>query len=223
VERLRIGTMQTASEPRGPPSRQFSGQRRRGDGSAARKPLFRETTGNRRPRAENSFDPVFEGEYPEEVYDLYTSSRSSRNSRGVASRRTRKPQYVEEDLSASDGSDAGSTDNDEFEMLVAPGRGDPRGAARRVEVRKIRVKVHTNNDTRFIMIGPRIAFGDFEGKIREKFGLRLLLKIKMQDDGDMVTMGDQDDLDLLLSSTKQVARKENSDMGKMEVWVEEQL
>ena len=84
-------------------------------------------------------------------------------------------------------------------------------------MRKIRVKVHFNDDTRYIMIGPSIEYGDFESKIREKFSIKLQLKIKMQDDGDMITMGDQDDLEMLLQSVKNVARKERNDMGKMEV------
>jgi hypothetical protein len=39
----------------------------------------------------------------------------------------------------------------------------------------------------------------------------------MRDDGDMVTLGDQDDLDLLMSTAKKAARKAGNDMGKMEV------
>lgn len=69
------------------------------------------------------------------------------------------------------------------------------------------------------MIGPAIEYGDFESKVREKFSIKSQLKIKMQDDGDMITMGDQDDLEMLLQSVKSVARKERNEMGKMEVSV----
>lgn len=41
----------------------------------------------------------------------------------------------------------------------------------------------------------------------------------MQDDGDMITMGDQDDLEMLLSSVRSGAKKERNEMGKMEVWI----
>lgn len=93
-----------------------------------------------------------------------------------------------------------------------------RSSTRRVaEVKKIRVKVHSNSETRYIMIGPAVEYGDFEGKVREKFGLRRRLKVQMQDDGDMITMGDQDDLDMLIESAKSGARREKQDMGKMEV------
>lgn len=98
---------------------------------------------------------------------------------------------------------------------------------KRVEMRKIRCKVHANDDTRYIMLqadGPMgaVDFGEFESKIREKFAVKSALKIKMRDleDGDMITMGDQDDLDMLLQSVKTHARREKSEMGKMEVWVQ---
>jgi hypothetical protein len=92
-----------------------------------------------------------------------------------------------------------------------------RSGSRRPDMRKIRVKVHYNDDTRYIMIGPSIEYGDFESKVREKFSIKSQLKIRMQDDGDMITMGDQDDLEMLLQSVKGVAREERNEMGKMEV------
>lgn len=71
------------------------------------------------------------------------------------------------------------------------------------------------------MIGAAIEFRDFQDKIREKFGLRDRFKIKVRDEdvpnGDMITMGDQDDLDMVLMSVKANAKRERLDMGKMEV------
>lgn len=67
------------------------------------------------------------------------------------------------------------------------------------------------------MIGPTVQFSEFETRIREKFGFKCPLKMRVQDDGDMITMVDQEDLDLLLSSAREVARREGSEMGKMEV------
>lgn len=69
------------------------------------------------------------------------------------------------------------------------------------------------------MMGAVIDFGDLESKIREKFSIKEQMKIRMQDDGDMITMGDQDDLEMLLSSVRSQARKEKNEMGKMEVWI----
>jgi hypothetical protein len=47
--------------------------------------------------------------------------------------------------------------------------------------------------------------------VRNKF------KVEFKDDGDMITMADQDDLDMAIQTAKSVARKEGSDMAKMEV------
>ena len=96
---------------------------------------------------------------------------------------------------------------------------------KRVEMKKIRCKVHANEDTRYIVMaadgGTGIDFGEFESKIREKFAVKSALKIKMRDieDGDMITMGDQDDLDMLLGAVRGQAKREKSEMGKMEVWI----
>jgi hypothetical protein len=96
---------------------------------------------------------------------------------------------------------------------------------KRVEMRKIRCKVHANEDTRYIMLQADaplgVDFGEFESKIREKFGVKSALKIRMRDpdDGDMITMGDQDDLEMLIQSVRALAKREKSEMGKMEVWI----
>lgn len=87
------------------------------------------------------------------------------------------------------------------------------------EIHKFRIKAHTLEDTRYIMLlSPNITFDVFEDKIRSKFGFReSRLRITMRDDGDVITMGDQEDLELLMASARDVARREGGDMGKMEV------
>ena len=95
--------------------------------------------------------------------------------------------------------------------MTEPARGSLGGLT------KIRVKVHAHDDTRYIMIGPSIEYGDLESKVREKFGIKSQLRIKMEDDGDMITMADQDDLEMLLGAVRNLARKEKNEMGKMEV------
>ena len=67
------------------------------------------------------------------------------------------------------------------------------------------------------MIGTAIEFIDFVDQVRLKFGMRRSFKIKIKDDEDMITMADQDDLDMALSSAVSGAKREGSDMGKMEV------
>ncbi|EEH20656.2 hypothetical protein PABG_02887 [Paracoccidioides brasiliensis Pb03] len=219
TERMRIGTVRTASEPRGPPSRQPSTMRSRDQTS---RPLYRETT--RRMQLDTTFAAVDEDGYPDEVYNMYANnSRSTGATRDPSMRRARQqPRLVEEADYVSDGYDEESPDDAEFEMMGAmPPRSQRRQLSRRADIRKIRVKVHASSDVRFIMIGASVGYNEFEAKIRDKFGFKQRVRLQMQDDGDMVTMGDQDDLDMLLTTAKHGARKEGLDMGKIEIWAQE--
>ncbi|KAI1612992.1 PB1 domain-containing protein [Exophiala viscosa] len=203
MERSRYGTQRTASEPRGPaPRRQMldrSGSQR------APAPLFRETT---QPRYEEPIDQV------DDVYQMYASPRTRRHQRQEPETYfNEEDEYIDEEVN--------SEDMNGFEPIRREPSRSGRGS-KRPEMRKVRVKCHFNEDTRYLMIGAVIDFGDFESKIREKFGIKNRLKIRMQDDGDMITMGDQDDLEMLLSTVRNQARKERSEMGKMEVWISSQ-
>jgi hypothetical protein len=202
------GTTRTASEPRGPPARQMSS---------------RESPRSRQQVQRRQSDEDEDG-YPEELYDMYSSSRNSRNPP------RKQPKYIEEEEEDASDYDDGSFDENDFEMVSsrppprrAPssvGGGSGRGASRRPDIRKIRVKVHSE-DVRYIMIGAAVEFPDLVDRIRDKFGLRKRFKIKVRDDdlpdGDMITLGDQDDLDMIIMSVKNNAKKERQDMGKMEV------
>ncbi|AEO69569.1 a3402fed-9b68-4840-8904-0f33fbf01d8c [Thermothielavioides terrestris] len=174
-----------------------------------------------------------EDAYPDDVYDMYGvgGSRSSRSQRGGGGR-TRDRYIEEEDEEGSDYDDDASFDEGEFEIVSnrrqGPGSvmsgGSRRGSSRRDVLRTVRVKVHAG-DVRYIVVGPAIEFPDLVDRIQEKFGLRRRFKIKVKDDdspeGEMITMGDQDDLDMVMMSVKQAARKQRSDTGKMEVWIQE--
>jgi hypothetical protein len=103
--------------------------------------------------------------------------------------------------------------------------GSSRGGSRRPDIRKIRIKVHAE-DVRYIMVGAAVEFADLQDRIREKFGLRRRFKIRVRDEdssnpSDMITMGDQDDLDIAMMSAKSLARKQKQDVGKMEIWIQE--
>ncbi|RVX68704.1 hypothetical protein B0A52_07590 [Exophiala mesophila] len=200
MERSRYGTQRTASEPRGPGSRQPQGFGR-SMSQRAPAPLFRE-----QPRYEEPNDVV------DDVYQMYSAPRRRQTTR----RQPEQPAYINEEDEYLDEDEFTSEDMSGFEPVQRPmsGRG-----SRRVDMRKIRVKCHFNEDTRYLMIGAVIDFGDFESKIREKFAIKEKLKIRMQDDGDMITMGDQDDLEMLLNSVRNQAKKERAEMGKMEVWI----
>lgn len=218
----------------------------RSGGSGRSDPRRQNTTGGRgddarsrgpprqvqRRRTSDDYADENEDDYPGELYDMYSSGRGSRSSRGTNQSKPRPQQrYTEEEESqyASDYDD-GSFDENDFEMMAPISQSRPaprsraasssRGTSRRPEIRKIRVKVHAD-DTRYIMIGPAIEFPDLVDRIRDKFGMRKRFKIKVRDDdgdaGDMITMADQDDLDMAIMSVKSGARKEKLDMGKMSV------
>lgn len=200
MERSRYGTQRTASEPRGPASRQPPLGRSMSQRAPA--PLFREQS-----RYDDPQDTV------DDVYQMYAAAPPRRRQ---TTRRQEQPAYINEEDEYIDEVDEDEEDMSGFEPVRRPTSGR---SSKRVEMRKVRVKCHFNEDTRYLMIGAVIDFGDFESKIREKFAIKEQLKIRMQDDGDMITMGDQDDLEMLLTSVRNAARKERSEMGKMEVWI----
>ncbi|KAE8353673.1 hypothetical protein BDV28DRAFT_132665 [Aspergillus coremiiformis] len=216
-EKPRIGTTRTASEPRGPP-------RLHHRASQGEFPVYREM-GHRRGTSDTGFPPPPKM-YGEEVYTGYPRPTVIVNGgrRGIPRQRER---YIDEqDEYASEAEEGGAPDGD-FEIIGSrrrtrsPNVGLRRANSRRPEVHRFRIKVHAVEDTRYIIIGPTISFSEFETKIRDKFGFRCLLKIRMQDEGDMITMVDQEDLDLLFCSAREAAKQEGSELGKMEIWVEE--
>lgn len=227
TEKPRIGTTRTASEPRGPASRQ---QNIRGYSQDPNRSRHQE--GHRRNHSDNDFSPS--QEYVQvDPRDPLAGSRSHPNSGYGRGSRHQPPQYInEEDEYVDEVCEGEPLKDGGFELVgAAPEGGSPsrqrrtqsparfsrRANSRRPEVRKFRTKVHAPDDIRYIIIGPTIEYADFETRIREKFGFQHPLKIKVQDDGDMITMVDQEDLDLLLGSAREIARREGSEMGKMEV------
>lgn len=194
-----------ASEARSPPQRSYS--------RAEQPPK------NRGSREQD------DGGYPDDVYDMYSGGSNSGGGarRSQGSRRTQQ-RYIEEE---EEGSEYDSFDEGDFEMVSnrRPGggpssMGSVRGGSKRPEIRKVRVKVHAD-DVRYIMIGTAIEYIDLEEKVRDKFGLQGRFKIKVRDEdapqSDMITMGDQDDMDMVMMSVKSMARKKREDIGKMEV------
>lgn len=85
----------------------------------------------------------------------------------------------------------------------------------------MRVKVHSGDDTRYMMLSPEVQFPNFADRVKEKFGLKNGFKLKVRDEGDLITMGDGDDWDMAVQAVKKEARGEGVEMGKMEVWVVE--
>jgi hypothetical protein len=190
-------------------------------------PLFRETTSRARYERDPAEDTV------DDVYGLYAQSREMYGSRNS---QVRGSPYMLDEVDEDDYIDeteVGPEDMAGFEPVYS-NRSPPQQRLqpamsmrqKRVELRKVRCKVHANDDTRYIILpadGPvGCDFQTLESKIREKFGVKSALKIKMRDpeeDGVMITLGDQDDLDMLLSGVRTQAKRENSEMGKMEIFI----
>lgn len=163
-----------------------------------------------------------EDTYPSDLYDMY----SSRPSRQFGSQRGFRLSR-EEDENDSD-YEGDSIDGSEFEMISVRAPRGPnsisgnsvRRSSRRSEIHKIRIKVH-HEDARYIMVDATIEYLELITRIQDKFGLRGRFKIKVREEdvpnGDMITMGDQDDLDMIIMAAKSTAKKERADVGKMEV------
>jgi hypothetical protein len=205
----RMGTQRTQSERGGPrapggppaggqreqPQRSTSDRRSGGGGGSRGQP-------SRRSREE-------ENGYADDVYDAY--GRQSMN------RRPARETYIsEEDEVVDDDTYANSYDEADFEMVSSNPRRESARRSNGPTMKKIRVKVHAD-DTRYVMVGTAVEFQDFIDQIRSKFGIRQSFKVKIRDEADMITMADQDDLDMAIETAKAGARKEKSDMGKMEV------
>ncbi len=74
-----------------------------------------------------------------------------------------------------------------------------------------------------MMLTPDIQFPDFVERVREKFSLSRDggWKVKVRDEGDLITVGDRDDWEMAVGAVKREARGEGAEMGKMECWVVE--
>lgn len=246
----RLGTVRTASEPRGP-TRKYSSPRsaRDREPTSSRGRLFMETTPLRHgDGAEADID-----EYPEELYDLYRPPNNQhpdrlsdsqqppiRNRRPSNARQRershsrQRPRPISEDEEAED-PPSNTSSLSEFEILnkasslsrpaPPPSRrtgSRSRGTSRSrqpLELKNMRVKVHSGDDTRYIMVTPSVAFPEFVDRVREKFGIRVRFKLKVRDEGDLITMADGDDWDMAVQAVKKEAAREEGEMGKMEVRV----
>ena len=169
---------------------------------------------------------------PEEPLSPFQSTaRSIRSTRSSRTNRSRHPNYIEEEAETPFDLDPSPTINeDDFDMLSNPrytmhsmlsasSRGTT-ATARRPEVTKLRFKVHAG-DVRYIMTSVHVGFPELAEKVREKFMVQGRFKIKVKDedmpDGDMITVGDQDDLDMVIQTSKALARKQRVDTARVEV------
>ena len=246
-EKPRIGTTRTASEPRGPSNayRNYSSR----DQPPSRR-LFMETTPIR-PNSNGGEADIDEhpDEPPQTIprprtrssHHSSSDSYSHRTRNRSRSRQRRQHFSIEEEPSEDPGTASPSSSLDEYEILHNAGGGlsrppppppkpRARSSSRRAvshsrrppfELKNMRVKVHSEDDTRYIMLAPEVQFLEFVDRVRDKFGMKNKFKLKVKDEGDLITMGDGDDWDMAVQAVKKDARGEGVEMGKMEVWVVE--
>ncbi|KAF2133244.1 hypothetical protein P153DRAFT_428270 [Dothidotthia symphoricarpi CBS 119687] len=184
---------------------------------------------NEEPRRRGSDDDIIDDYYDD--LDSYQPQRGNRPSYARSRQGgSRRPAYIEEE--EEDDYDGSDLDDAEFEMLSRNSKSRRRSPARSARPGgasvanrggiggKIKVKVHAG-DTRYVFLSPDMEMREFVQSIREKFGIRHNFKIEIKDDGDMITMADQDDLEMAIETARDSARKEGGDVPKMEVWIKE--
>ncbi|KAG8631347.1 hypothetical protein KVT40_000487 [Elsinoe batatas] len=108
-------------------------------------------------------------------------------------------------------------------------------------VKRIRVKLHAVNDTRYLMISPEIHVSALLELVRTKLGIKGECKVKMRDEeGDFVTIGDGEDWEMCIDMVRRGARGEwegavkegqmgeggvgvgdKGELGKVDLWVSE--
>ncbi|POS87270.1 hypothetical protein EPUL_002808, partial [Erysiphe pulchra] len=174
--------------------------------------------------------PSIPGEdmYPGELYDMYSNSGRRDSERYNNSSRQRSmsvAQSFDEDYEIDSDYEGDSYDEGDFEMISVKGprrshtNGSQRSLSRKVDLQKVRVKVHCE-DVRYVMVNVDIEFSELIDRIREKFNIEKLFKLKIREsdeaDSDMITLADQDDLDTIMITVRSIARKERAEVGKME-------
>ncbi|EME76966.1 uncharacterized protein MYCFIDRAFT_205569 [Pseudocercospora fijiensis CIRAD86] len=224
AERPRLGTKRSESE-RPPMRREFSGgsTTRGREGKSAREQQ-RSVQHREIPEVRIEEDPI--EAYSEQVITQQQQQQASSHQRSRSSAHRSQPVAIEEEdeddvISPSDSIHSPLA----FEIILPPKQQShshrSHSSRRAPELRKLRIKVHAE-DMRYVMTSPSVTYGDLSSQIRSKFALQGAFKLKIRDeDGDLVTLADQDDLDMAVAMCKAVAVKDRADMGKMEMWVQE--
>ena len=181
-------------------------------------------------RRSHQYDPVPEVYVQEDPIEAYSAAVSppsyhshQRSISGAYSLKQAHQSIVEEDETEDSYSDH-SEPPLAFE-IVPPKPSYPRHRSqsrRTPDLRSIRIKVHTDGEIRYVITSGSPTYEDVVEQMRAKFGYKGTAKLKIQDeDGDKVTLGDQDDLKMALLTCKAAAARDKSELGKMEMWVSE--
>lgn len=206
----RVGTLRTSSENRSPAQRYSPARSDRGR-------QYQDA-----PRRQQSGDDA-DDRYPDDLYDLYSATASANPYAPKSAHSTRQVPRRQNTISSEMDHDSGGSSMDDFEMLndasgmhPSMSRGTSR-SRRPADLRTIRVKMHHNDESRYLMVNTGIVWEDFLDRAREKLGLRGRFKVRMKDEGDLITVGDADDWDMAIQTSKRQARKDGDDMARLQV------
>lgn len=93
----------------------------------------------------------------------------------------------------------------------------------RPNIGSIKVKIFGLEDTRTISIDTHIDLQSFQARLAEKFKWSLLPKLfTKDDDGELILLQDQEDLDSCCDDAVQEAQRTNKLVGRLEIWVEQE-
>ncbi|KAK4619998.1 Neutrophil cytosol factor 2 [Fulvia fulva] len=234
-ERPRLQPKRSESE-RPAMRREFSGSSTRSQESRyrdrEREPQRSSQNSNRDrhiPEVRIEEDPIAAYSDKASQHHTITSAQAHINQRSRSSAHRSQPVPIEEEEGEGENYSPSDSVTSPLAFEIVPPKGvysshqrHPSQQSRRApEVRKVRVKVHAE-DLRYVMTTPSVSFEEFSQQIRAKFSIKGGYKLKMKDEeGDMITMGDQDDLEMAMGMCKAAARKDMADMAKMEIWVQE--
>ena len=177
-----------------------------------------------RPSKERLFGAVEADEVAEDAGQRLVRERErGRNRRSEGRRldaRRREDDIVEED--ESEVIDDGPGVRESLGSYTSGRSGATvRSGASAAAPKSLRLKVHYPSETRYIIMVASVSFQEFADQITKKYSGDLggkKLKIKTKDEeGDVITVGDQEDLEPCLSSARITARKEGAEMIKLEV------
>lgn len=215
-ESERLHRMPKRSESERPPVRReySNGSMRRDDGRRGDEVSRRQVV----PEVRIEEDPI--RAYSQDAVQLQkpTHQRSKSNVHS-----TKSPPIISEEEEGDEISDPSDSVPLAFEIIPPkpPYRKRSSQSKTTPELRRIRIKVHAE-DMRYVMTTLDVRFEELAEQIRQKFKLQGGFKLKVKDeDGDLITMGDDDDLEMTMGGCKAAAAKDKADMGKMEIWVQE--
>ncbi|KAI5289276.1 hypothetical protein KEM54_004126 [Ascosphaera aggregata] len=80
-----------------------------------------------------------------------------------------------------------------------------------------RLRVTYNDDTRIIAVDSKAQFPPLMRKIKQKFGSQHSLRMQLADKDGMVTIGDQEDLDIILADTRKWAMRKGMYVVQLQV------